>query len=295
MSHDANKGCYKCTKTFPTSSFGDKPDYSGFYRDNWTPRTQSEFYDIAMMHKHAKTAKDRRDIEKLHGVRYSVLLSLPYYNAIRFSMVDPMHNLVLGSAKTFVKFWVQNSSAPGDLTSIQKKVDSFCTPSGLGRLPCKVENGFANFKAEQWKNWILIYSIVCFKSMLSASQYSMWLVFVQACSLLCSGAITFDGIILSDRLINENCCLFQEEFGKESCYPNLHLRCHLKDCLLDYGPATSFWLFSFERMNGVLGNFQTSNRAVEIQLFRKFISTQQVSSTVWPDTELTNYIKSFAE
>ena len=247
------------------------------------------------MHKHAKTAKDRRDIEKFHGVRYSVLLSLPYYNAIRFSMVDPMHNLLLGSAKTFVKFWVQNSSAPGDLTSIQKKVDSFCTPSGLGRLPCKVENGFANFKAEQWKNWILIYSIVCFKSMLSASQYSMWLVFVQACSLLCSGAITFDGIILSDRLINENCCLFQEEFGKESCYPNLHLRCHLKDCLLDYGPATSFWLFSFERMNGVLGNFQTSNRAVEIQLFRKFITTQQVSSTVWPDTELTNYIKSFAE
>ena len=53
---------------------------------------------------------------------------------------------------------------------------------------------------------------------------------------------------------------------------------------------TSFWLFSFERMNGVLGNFQTSNRAVEIQPFRKFITTQQVSSTVWPDTELTNIL-----
>ena len=165
VSHNANKGCFKCTKTFPTSSFGDKPDYNGFDCENWTPRTQSEIYDTAMMHKHAKTAKDRRDIEKLHGVRYSVLLSLPYYNAIRFSMIDPMHNLLLGSAKTFVKFWVQNSSEPGDLTSIQKKVDSFCTPSGLGRPPCKVENGFANFKAEQWKNWILIYSIVCFKSM----------------------------------------------------------------------------------------------------------------------------------
>ena len=187
----------------------------------------------------------------------------------------------------------QNSSAPGDLTSIQKKVDPFCTPSGLGWLPCKVENGFANFKAEQWKNWILIYSIVCFKSMLSATQYSMWLVFVQACSLLCSLAITYDGIILSDRLIHEY-CLFQEEFGKELCYPNLHLHCHLKDChlkdcLLVYGPATFFWLFSFQRMNGVLGNFQTSNHALEIQLFRKFITTQ-VSSIVWPDTELTNIL-----
>ena len=195
-----------------------------------------------------------------------------------------------------MKFWAQNSCAQGDLTSIQKEVDSFCTPSGFGRLHRKVENGFANFKAEQWENWILIYSVVCFKSVLSASQYSMRLVFVQACSLLCSRAITYDGIILSDRLIHEYCCLFQEEFGGERCYPNLHLHCHLKHCLLDYGPATSFWLFSFERMNGVLGNFQTSNCAVEIQLFRKFITAQQVSSTIWPDTELTNnYIKSFAQ
>ena len=51
-----------------------------------------------------------------------------------------------------------------------------------------------------------------------------------------------------------------------------------------------FSFFSFERMNGVLGNFQTSNRTIEIQLFRKFITTQQVSSTIWPDTELTNIL-----
>ena len=206
-------------------------------------------------------------------------------------MIDPMHNLLLGSAKTFVKSWVQTSCVSGDLIHIQKEVNSFVTPSGLGRLPRKIENGFANFKAEQWKNWILIYSVVCFKTVLSASKYSMWLVFVQACSLLCSRAITHDGIVLADRLIHEYCCLFEEEFGKEQCYPNLHLHCHLKQCLLDFGPATSFWLFSFERMNGVLGSFHTSNRAVEIQLFQKFISTQQVSSFMWPDNELTHILK----
>ena len=89
MSHNANKGCYKCTKNFPTSSFGDKPDYSGSDRENWIPRTHSEFYDAAMMQKHVKTAKDRRNIEKVHGVRYSVLLSLPYYNAIRLVRLIP--------------------------------------------------------------------------------------------------------------------------------------------------------------------------------------------------------------
>ena len=32
--------------------------------------------------------------------------------------------------------------------------------------------------------------------------------------------------------------------------PNMHLHCHLKQSLLDYGPIHNFWLFSFERHNG---------------------------------------------
>ncbi len=32
------------------------------------------------------------------GVRYSVLLELPYFDAPRMCIVDPMHNLLLGSA-----------------------------------------------------------------------------------------------------------------------------------------------------------------------------------------------------
>ena len=155
LSHNARKGCYKCTKSFPTASFGEKPDYSGFDRNNWTPRNHSEFVEAAM---NAKTGKERQGIERSHGVRYTVLLSLPYYNAITFCMIDPMHNLLLGSAKTFVKLWIQRSNPSRDFSCIQKEVDAFITPAGFGRLPRKVENGFANFKAQQWKNWILMYS-----------------------------------------------------------------------------------------------------------------------------------------
>ena len=44
-------------------------------------------------------------------------------------------------------------------------------------------------------------------------------------------------------------------------------------------------------MNRVLGSFHTSNQAMELQLFRKFISKQQVGSSVWPDVELTRRLK----
>ena len=203
-------------------------------------------------------------------------------------MIDPMHNLLLGSAKTFVKLWIHRSNPSRDFSCIQKEVDAFITPAGFGRLPRKVENGFANFKAQQWKNWILMYSIVCFKPVLSPTEYSMSVVFVQACSLLCSRVITHNAIELAD---DTYCCLFEREFGKHECYPNLHLHCHMKDCLLDFGPATAFWLFAFERMNGILGSFHISNKAVEVQLFRKFISAQQVCATQWPNVELPHVLK----
>ena len=38
-----------------TASFGEKPDYSGFDREKWIPRTHTVFYDLAVKHKHAKT------------------------------------------------------------------------------------------------------------------------------------------------------------------------------------------------------------------------------------------------
>ena len=161
-----------------------------------------------------------------------------------------MHNLLLGSAKTFTRLWIQDSNQPCNFVRMQRVVDAFITPAGIGRLPQKVESGFSNFKAEQWKNWILLCSIICFKPVLSGSQYSMWLVFVEACSLLRSHVISKNAISCADMLIHHYFCLFEAEFGKENCYPNLHMHCHLKQCLLDFGPASLFWLFAFERMNG---------------------------------------------
>ena len=34
--------------------------------------------------------------------------------------------------------------------------------------------------------------------------------------------------------------------------PNMHMACHLKDCLLDFGPFLSFWCFPYECYNGIL-------------------------------------------
>lgn len=58
-----------------------------------------------------------------------------------------------------------------------------------------------------------------------------------------------------------------------------HLHCHLQESLLDFGPASSFWSFPFEGLNGVLRSVQTNHQCIEIQLMRNFCSNQHVLQT----------------
>ena len=63
-------------------------------------------------------------------------------------MINPMYNILLGSAKTSTKLWIQHSSQPYDLAVIQRAVDALVTLSGIGRLPRKVESGFSTFSKQ---------------------------------------------------------------------------------------------------------------------------------------------------
>jgi hypothetical protein len=42
---------------------------------------------------------ERESLERDFGTRYSVLLELVYFDPIRMTALDPMHNLFLGTAK----------------------------------------------------------------------------------------------------------------------------------------------------------------------------------------------------
>lgn len=62
----------------------------------------------------------------------------------------------------------------------------------------------------------------------------------------------------------------------------MHLHCHLKEVILDHGPVTGFWCFSFERFNGVLGSTPTNNQSVELQIMRRFTISRYFGKTNLP-------------
>ena len=49
VSHSAYCACSRCLKPFPTSAFEEKPDYSGFDRTTWEPRSNASHHTTLML------------------------------------------------------------------------------------------------------------------------------------------------------------------------------------------------------------------------------------------------------
>ena len=284
IGHKGKRGCTKCLKEFPTTGIGDYTDYSGFKKADWEPRTHGVQVWFALKAKHAQTKDERESIESSHGARYSLLYRLPYYDAISALIIDPIHCLFLGIAKRVFESWVKNNVIHKEhFQIIQQKVDSFCCPPDIGRIPYKLGSKFSGLKADQWKNWTLYFSLYALKGLIPHRDYACWLLFVKLCYMICQRELAESKLLEIDSLAEMFCTSFLNLYGKPSLAPNMHLLAHISDCIRDHGPVYAFWLYAFERMNGVLGTFQTNNVDTSVQLMRKFLRMQDFCVGQWPD------------
>lgn len=282
--HSAVFGCSRCLKEFP-GSFGEKRDYSGFDRNLWKSRTNQDHRRAALKISKCKTKTGRDLLGQKSGItHFSVLLKLEYFDVIRFCTVDPMHNLFLGTAKKMFKIWTDlKLFTPSQLKEIEDRIQSIEVPSDIGRLPMRITSNSGSYTAEQWKNWTLIYSVYCLKGILPEAHFRCWQTFVLACKYFCQSVISKTDLDIADGLILKFCKSVETLYGNEAVTPNMHLHNHLKAVILDHGPVTSFWCFSFERFNGILGSTSTNKRSVELQLMRKLLISRYLEDMTLPE------------
>ena len=142
---------------------------------------------------------------------------------------------------------------------IQQRVNLTTAPSDVGRIPHKIFSGFSSFTADQWKNWVLYYILI-----------GMLATFFLACrtALLLQFCRRMEHIYM---------------YGNESITPNMYMHCHLRSCVEDYGPLHGFWLFAFERYNGILGSTPNHNHSIEVQLMQRVVRDAELVSMPLPD------------
>ena len=258
--HSANGACSKCFKFFP-GGFREKKNFSGFLqRSSWPKRDGVSHKRNCERLKAAKSQSEYGRLSSLYGVHYSALCKLEYFDCVRFHVIEPMHNLFLGTAVYVFKLWAKNVFSKAQLKELSKKIDELNTATFTGRIPRKIGTNYGNYTAEEWKNWTLTFSMYALYGILPDSHLRVWERFFIACRILCQLVITKQEIMKADALLVNFCTGMEKLYGKQFLTCNMHLHCYLHSVFLDYGPVFEFWLFSFERYNGQLGSTLTFMR-----------------------------------
>lgn len=184
--------------------------------------------------KQGTTFSERDRLEMKYGLRYSSLLQLPYYDAIRMSsVIDPLHNLYLGTAKhIFENLWLAKGLLTHQtLESVQSRVTSIICPEDTGRIPSNITSNFGGFTGNQWKNWTELFSLIVLRGELTGEDLECWRHFVLASRLLSRASLTNSELLMADALLLQFCRRCVRLYGDEIATPNMHLHAHIRECI----------------------------------------------------------------
>jgi len=288
VGHSAKLGCSKCFCEFDHIRGGGLK-CSGTFGE-WQLHSGIQHKEKCDDYLKCQSLNAQKVFASENGVRFSSLLDTNYFDPVRCHVVDPMHNLLLGTAKHMLEVWqkvglINNSS----FSVIENTASLLACLHDVGRLPLKIGSSFSGFTADQWKTWTLVYSPVALKGVIPDNHLRVWLLFVRACSTMCSKIIRKSDLETAHNYLKEFCLKFIDIYGNKHFTPNLHMGMHIHDCCYDFGSVYAFWCFAFERFNGILGSYHTNKRCIEAQIMHKFLQQQQVYQLPIP-AEYEDYV-----
>ncbi|KAJ7725789.1 hypothetical protein B0H16DRAFT_1665830 [Mycena metata] len=260
-------------------------------------RNGDEHRRLCYQYRDLSTGEEREEFFSKYGVRWTEFARLIYFDIVRFTVVDPMHNLLLGLAKTqWYNQWIQTNTLRADtprknreLHLIHDFLESFEAPLWAGRLPLRVgEPAGGSLTADEYKfavtgPWAMIIPMVWDKFAADAAKSH-----TAALAKYTKAKSDWDREVLRAKRRNqeveteepelpklrmmegedENFLAFATAlkimvgsalYGANQMKPNHHWSVHVPDQIIDYGPLYSIWAFLTERLNKILKNLNSNN------------------------------------
>ncbi|KAF7367179.1 hypothetical protein MSAN_00977800 [Mycena sanguinolenta] len=143
-------------------------------RNEYAPRTAEKHRKLCYEYRQLKSDEERDEFFATHGVRWTEFARLKYFDIVRWTVIDPMHNLLLGVAKTqWYNRWILKKVLRADtkrktreLHLIHDFLETFEAPLWAGRLPLRVgEPAGGSLTADEYKfavtgPWAILIPIV---------------------------------------------------------------------------------------------------------------------------------------
>ena len=78
-------------------------DIENTNKDTWPPRELHKHLECARQWRDCQSERERERLFRLHGIRWSALLDLPYWNPMVSTILDSMHGAYLGLSQTYCR------------------------------------------------------------------------------------------------------------------------------------------------------------------------------------------------
>ncbi|CAG5096787.1 Protein of unknown function [Cotesia congregata] len=163
-------------------------------------------------------------------------------------------------------------------------------PTRISRLPRPIGE-IKNFKASEFRNWLLYYFLVCFDGLLESKYMKHFALLSQAIYYLNQASITLEELHNAEILLDQYVEQFEELFGIENMTFNVHLLKHLPQTIRNWGPMWAHNAFTFESWNHRIMECIISPKDRVLQVVNrfcimKFICNMSHEDSVSFDTKL---------
>ena len=98
--------------------------HSLIYCSGFQPRDGARHRELAEQCRQIEDPVERNKFALEHGVRWSALLELPYFDPVRMTIIDPMHAIFQGIMKTqWLDGWIRENTLRQNTTLVERELD----------------------------------------------------------------------------------------------------------------------------------------------------------------------------
>lgn len=220
----------------------------------------------------------------INGVKgVSLLMLLPTFNITVSFPPEYMHAVLLGVVKYFFFMWFDSKYNQCTWYIGSKKfifndrLLNIHPPCELTRTPRALED-MKLYKASEWKNMLLYYSLPCLQGLLPNNYFKHWSLLVFSVHKFLADRITEENFKDAEKALRKFVFEMETLYGKEHMKFNVHLLLHIPKSVKLFGAIWAWSAFPFESYNRVLRNMIYNSQFVTMQVCNSYLRLQQTKN-----------------
>lgn len=219
----------------------------------------------------------------------SILMTIPIFNIISSFVPDYMHCVLLGVVRTIVDACFDSSYSDKPwymgkfLLEFDRRLTKIKPPSEISRTPRSI-NDRKLWKASEWKNYLLYYSIPCMTNLMPSKYIKHWFLLTFSISIFLKDKITTHEFDVAKAAVQKFVTQVESLYGKEFVKYNVHMLLHIPKSVQNFGALWSHSAFPYEHYNGILGKLFKNSQCVPEQIcksYQRLKVIDKLSKTVW--------------